>query len=146
PIVTALELLRLRSGDSRPRELDVIERQVRHLQGLVDDLLDVSRITRGKIALDRQRLRVEDAIATAVEMVAPLLESSRHHLAIEVAPDLAVDADPSRLAQIIGNLLNNAAKYTDPGGHIEIRGERRGALVAIEIKDNGIGIPPEQVP
>src|SRR5206468_1391840 len=118
PIVTALQLMRMRDF-AWPREFGVIERQVRHLTRLVDDLLDVSRITRGKVELKSRPIEIHSIITQAVEMTSPLLEQQRHQLAVNV-PDngLMVNGDVDRLAQVFANLLSNAAKYTPPGGHI----------------------------
>jgi signal transduction histidine kinase/ActR/RegA family two-component response regulator len=144
PILTALHMMRLRSTDeTTERERAVIERQVTHLSRLVDDLLDVSRATMGKIDLRRERLDVATAVARAVELTRPLIESKGHHLMVSVpVGGLYVDGDVVRLAQAIGNLLHNAAKYTDPGGHIEVVGALEGSDVVIRVRDDGQGIPP----
>ena len=146
PIVTGLELLRLRHGDAA-KELVVLERQAHHLIRLVDDLLDISRITHGKIALDRQRFEVAAAIAAGIETARPLIEARMHTLAVRV-PDrgLEVVADRARLAQAIANLVNNAAKYTEPGGEIVVTAERAGDSIAIRVRDNGIGMEPAMLP
>jgi signal transduction histidine kinase/DNA-binding response OmpR family regulator len=148
PILTALHVMRLRSADpSTDRERGVIERQVAHLSRLVDDLLDVSRATMGKIDLRRERVDLATAVARAVEMSRPLMESKRHKLVVSAPVGaLFVEGDPVRLAQMIGNLLHNAAKYTDPGGTIEVEGRRDGPTMVIRVKDNGHGIPPERLP
>ena len=142
PIVTAVELMKLRDGAGVvERERTVIERQVTHLSRLVDDLLDLSRITSGKVVLDRRRVELAVVVAEAVERVSPLLEKHGHHLRVDVpGASLAVDGDPDRLAQVITNLLHNAAKYTPPGGHIELRAARAGDAIAIEVRDDGQGI------
>jgi len=147
PIVTALHLLRLRAGTVGERERAVIERQVKHLASLVDDLLDISRITRGKIELRKERLELAEVVAKAIEMASPLLEQRRHHLEVKVpGHGLVVDGDRTRLAQVILNLLTNAAKYTDTEGRITVEASRddsrRGEAV-IRVLDNGIGIAPE---
>jgi signal transduction histidine kinase/DNA-binding response OmpR family regulator len=147
PILTALHVMRLRSADpSTERERAVIERQVAHLSRLVDDLLDVSRATMGKIDLRRERVDLAAAIARGVEMTRPLIES-KHHKLIVSAPvgALYVEGDPVRLAQVVGNLLQNAAKYTEPGGTIEVEGRREGPNMVIRVKDNGRGIAPERL-
>jgi len=139
PIVTALELMRMRGDTSR--ESQIIERQVDHLTRLVDDLLDVARITRGKIELKRQRVEVASIVARAIEIASPLIEQRSHHLRVDVAASgLAVFGDPTRLAQIVSNLLANAAKYTDPGGHIDVQATSADDTVTIRVRDDGIGI------
>ena len=147
PITTALHLLRLRSGDVGARERTVIERQVNHLVRLVDDLLDVSRITRGKVELKKQRVPLSEVIAKAIEMTSPLLEQRSHHLELRVQSNgLSVDADPTRLEQVVANLLANAAKYTEPGGQIIVSAERAASEVVLRVRDNGVGISPEILP
>ena len=146
PMRTALQLMRLRGGDTLERERTVIERQTQHLVRLVDDLLDVSRITRGKIELRRERLDIADAVAKAIEMASPLLEERQHDLSVDVPRGLAIDADSARLAQIIANLLTNAAKYTEAGGTVSITAGREGEWMAIRVRDSGIGIAPEMLP
>jgi len=129
------------------QERTVIERQVRHLVGLVDDLLDVSRLARGKLALKKQRFELAEAVSEAVEQCNPLLEQRHHKLSIQVATmGLAVEADPRRLAQVIANLLNNAAKYTEPGGTITILAERLENEVLLRVRDTGSGIDPQLLP
>ena len=146
PLVTALELMEMRAPDQLARERAVIARQVDHLSRLVDDLLDVSRITRGKVELRRERVVLATAVARAIEQTSPLFEQSRHHLTIDIPGDLHVHADPMRLAQIVANLLSNAAKYTPPGGAVEIRARRDDGMVELTVRDNGIGIAPEMLP
>jgi PAS domain S-box-containing protein len=141
PILTALQLMEMRGEQGAQRERAIIERQARHLVRLVDDLLDVSRITRGKIELERAPTDLAAVIAKAVEMASPLLERRSHRLELEVQPDLIVDGDPVRLAQVFQNLLTNAAKYTPPGGHIAARARRDGEHTVVEVHDDGIGIP-----
>jgi signal transduction histidine kinase/DNA-binding response OmpR family regulator len=147
PILTALHLMRLRATDqSTERERAVIERQVGHLSRLVDDLLDVSRATMGKIDLRRERLDVATAVARAVEMSRPLIESKQHRLTVSVPVGaLFVAGDVVRLAQVLANLLHNAAKYTDPGGHIEVDGRCESGEVVIRVRDDGHGIPPDRL-
>jgi signal transduction histidine kinase len=146
PILTALEVLKLRRGaQAEPwRELDVIERQVRHLHHLVDDMLDVSRITQGKLVLKKAVLELDPVLALAVELAGPMIEQRRHRLTVESSPErVRLEADSARLAQAIGNLLGNAAKYTDEGGSIALRARREGAQAVIEVSDDGAGLPPE---
>ena len=126
---------------------DVIDRQVLHLTRLVDDLLDVSRITRGTINLTKEQIALNTLLARAVETVQPMVAEFKHQLALRCDDDsLVVEGDLTRLTQIVGNLLTNAAKYTNPGGRIEMSAARNGGNVEIKIKDNGIGIPPESIP
>jgi signal transduction histidine kinase/CheY-like chemotaxis protein len=145
PIFTALDLMRLRGGTTS-RETEVIERQARHLTGLVDDLLDVSRITSGKIELKRHLIALDDVLAKAVETASPLFEKRRHELRVDVPSGLLVDGDSTRLVQVFANLLTNAAKYTDPGGDIAVAARRDGASMVVEVRDNGRGISPEMLP
>jgi CheY-like chemotaxis protein len=142
PILTALQLLRMRGVETR--EQAVIERQVGHLLRLVDDLLDISRITRGKIELQRQPMEFGAAVASGIEMARPLLEQRRQRLNLSVPADgLLVDGDLNRLAQIVANLLTNAAKYSDPDSTVTITAERSGPMVRLAVRDQGVGIPPD---
>ncbi len=149
PIVSALNLLRLQgpAAPSFPWLLEVMGRQVRQLSRLVDDLLDVSRISRGLILLRREPVTVQSALSEAVESVRPLIEAEHHELAIS-APDepLYVYADAVRLTQIFANLMTNAAKYTNPGGHIAVSAQREGPQVVVRVRDTGIGIEKEMLP
>jgi signal transduction histidine kinase/ActR/RegA family two-component response regulator len=147
PVMTALQLMKLRGSNGDEREREVIERQVRHLRRLVDDLLDVSRITRGKIELRRERVEIAVAVAKAIEMARPLIEDRLHTLIVEV-PDvgLPVDGDEIRLAQVFANLLTNAAKYSDRGGQIILRARRDGSHAVLECQDKGSGIPAHLLP
>jgi CheY-like chemotaxis protein/two-component sensor histidine kinase len=112
---------------------------------LIDDLLDVSRITQGKVELKRSRVTLSEVVGAAVETSRPLIERGNHDLRITLEdPDIAFDADATRLAQVVSNLLNNASKFTPPGGSIEIRATREGDHGSIEVRDNGVGIPAEQ--
>ncbi len=146
PILTALQLMRLRGEAAFERERSIVERQVKHVVALVDDLLDVSRITRGKIDLALETVEVADAVAKALELAGPLIEERRHAVRLSVPRGLYVEADPVRLAQVVSNLLTNAAKYTDPGGHIEVHAERGDEGVTLSVKDDGVGIEPELLP
>jgi len=144
PILTALQLMRLRDDDALLKERAVIERQVSHLVRLVDDLLDVSRLTRGKLELARQPIEIADIIAKAIEMSRTLLEQQRHRLTIVAPPaDLRVDGDHARLAQVFANLVTNAAKYTPPGGHVRVTAGRDGDEIVVQVKDDGEGIDPQ---
>ena len=147
PMVTALSLMRLRGGNALERERAVIERQVQHLTRLVDDLLDVSRITRGKVELRTERLLIGDVVARAIEASSPLLEKRGHHLEVRIAEEpLAVRGDPVRLAQVVSNLITNAAKYTEPGGHLRVSAAREGGQVVVRVADDGIGIAEDMLP
>ena len=146
PILTALQLMKLR-GTAGEREHTMIERQVRHLNRLIDDLLDVSRITRGKVQLQKEPVELAGVLAKAIEMASPLFEARSHSLSIDVTRHpLLIDGDPVRLAQVFANLLVNAAKYTEPGGKIIVAARREKGQVSISIKDNGIGIAAEVLP
>jgi CheY-like chemotaxis protein/two-component sensor histidine kinase len=141
PILTALQLMALRGDRGAERERAIIERQVKHVVRLVDDLLDVSRIARGKIELHRERLELSTVVARAVEMVSPIFEQKQHQLVMQVPPSgLVVDADPTRLQQVIFNLLYNAAKYTEARGTITVTASRSGETITIRVADTGIGV------
>ncbi|HEU5057232.1 MAG TPA: PAS domain S-box protein [Kofleriaceae bacterium] len=147
PIVTALDLMRLRSGSPTSREQQVIERQVEHLVRLVDDLLDVSRITRGKVELDCRAIELHAAVVKAAEMAGPLFEQRHHRLEVDVPEEgLRLHADAARLVQIIANLLTNAARYTPPGGLVRLSARRDGDFAALSVADDGIGIEPSLLP
>jgi signal transduction histidine kinase len=147
PILTALELMKMREGGGALRERAVIERQVRHLVRLVDDLLDVSRITRGKIELKRTAVEVCQIVSQAIEMASPLLEERSHNLRVSVPRrGLLVDVDELRMAQVVSNLLTNAAKYTEPGGQIFVTAARESGTIVVRVKDSGAGISPEILP
>jgi signal transduction histidine kinase/ActR/RegA family two-component response regulator len=146
PIVLALELMR-HSGQSDTAEFAIIERQVGHLERLLDDLLDVSRISRGKVELRHEPVDVASVVTAAVEMARPLVEQRRHDLRVELASDrMSVLGDRVRLTQVLGNLLVNAAKYTDEGGSIALRAHADDGEIVIEVADNGRGIAPELLP
>ncbi|HEX5058630.1 MAG TPA: GAF domain-containing protein [Kofleriaceae bacterium] len=147
PILTALELMRIRKETGGEHERATIERQTRHLVRLVDDLLDISRITRGTIELRKSRVDLGAAIAHALEMASPLLEQRGHHVSIAAPRGLVyVDGDEIRLAQVFQNLLTNAAKYTPTGGSITARLTVRDNHALAEIEDNGVGIAPSVLP
>lgn len=146
PIGTATQLMRL-GGDHHAREREIIERQVAHLSRLVDDLLDVARVVRGKIELRRERIDIADVLAKAVETASPLLEQRSHRLRTDgPTNELFVDADPVRLSQVVANLIVNAAKYTPPGGSIEVGAAREEKQVVVTVSDNGPGIDPSLLP
>jgi PAS domain S-box-containing protein len=146
PIRNAVQVLRLRAAqDPAVRQAStIIERQVRNLVRLVDDLLDMSRVSRGKMELRKERVDLAAVVNWAVETARPLITKRRHQLTVTVPPQpLGLDADPVRLGQILSNLLNNAAKYTDPGGHIWVTARREGDKAVVSVRDTGIGIAPE---
>ena len=146
PIVTALELLHLR-GESEGREVEIIERHVQHLTRLVDDLLDVSRVVRGKLELHPEPHELATVAKKGVEMASPLLEQRRQQFTLDVAASgLSVLGDEARLAQVVSNLLTNAAKYTPPGGHISLSARSDDSFVVLTVKDTGIGISAELLP
>ncbi|MGE5183093.1 MAG: ATP-binding protein [Acidobacteriota bacterium] len=146
PIVTALELIRARGESAFERERAIVERQVHHLRRLVDDLLDVSAITNGRVQLEHAPLALDAVLAQAVETTRPLLDKRRQQLAIELGDALHVEGDAMRLAQVFTNLLTNAAKYTPPGGHIAIRAARERGEIVVRVCDDGAGMSAELLP
>ncbi|MGZ8320236.1 MAG: hybrid sensor histidine kinase/response regulator, partial [Telluria sp.] len=149
PISAAAELMQLGPPDPAlvRHTSEVIGRQVRHMTGLVDDLLDVSRVTRGKVKIHRKPQDMARIVDSAVEQVRPLLEARRHRLVLEPALRPAiVEGDENRLVQVITNLLNNAAKYTPEGGEIRVRTAVRDDDITVTVEDNGIGIAPDLQP
>ena len=149
PIRNALALMKSPRLDAEglTYSRQVIERQVHHLVRLVDDLLDVSRVMRGKIVLRRERISLAEVVARAVEAARPLIDAQGHCLTVSLAAEpLPLDVDPVRLAQVTANLLTNAAKYTDRGGRIELSGHRDGNEVVLSIVDNGIGLDAALLP
>jgi PAS domain S-box-containing protein len=147
PIVSAIQLLKLRGDNKSAREYQVIERQVKQMVRLVDDLLDLSRISRRNIELKKKPFDLRDALAKAAEIALPLLEHKRHDFEVKVPPcPLIVDGDDARLTQVFANLLNNAAKYTDEGGRIVLTVRHSKAHIIVEVQDNGVGIDPALLP
>lgn len=149
PIRNSLHILRLTSQNDPVGERvgDMMDRQVNHMVRLVDDLLEVSRITSGKIELRKERLDLAAVVQSSVETSRPLIEAVDHDLVLTFpAEPLTVEGDPVRLAQVFANLLNNAAKYTDAGGEIRITAHRAGDWAVISVRDTGTGIPPEMLP
>ncbi len=146
PALTALELMKARDPNQFKREREVLERQVAHMARLVNDLLDVSRLARGKVQLERRRFELREAVDRAIDMVRPLLVQHRHTLEVSVpANGLIVDADCDRIVQVLSNLLANAAKYTPPGGEVALTASAESDRVVIACEDDGPGIPPELV-
>ncbi len=149
PLRNAVCILRLRGTDAATAERakDIMERQIRHMVRLVDDLLDVSRIMQGKIELRKEPVEVATVVARAVENAQPAIDAQGHQLTVSLRPEpVWVDADPVRLAQVIGNLLTNSAKYMDGGGRIRLDAARQGEELVLRVRDSGIGIAPEFLP
>jgi PAS domain S-box-containing protein len=149
PLRNGLEVMRLASGDARAvaRSRDIMDRQLSHMVRLIDDLLDVSRISRNKMELRRSRVLLADVVSSAVETARPALEAAGHELTVSLPPEpIYLDADLTRLAQVFGNLLNNSAKYTEWGGHVWLTATREGGQVSVAIRDTGIGIPAFALP
>jgi PAS domain S-box-containing protein len=147
PISTAIQLMKLKGDDRSQRERDIIERQVLHLNRLVDDLLDVSRLARGLISLSKAPIEVSEILSKAVEMAGPLFEQRNQKLIVSASrPALSIDADAMRIAQVVSNLLTNAAKYTPPGGNVWLSAELEGNEAVIRVRDDGEGIGPDLLP
>jgi PAS domain S-box-containing protein len=147
PILTAVQLMKLRGDTASEREQVIIERQAQHMVRLVDDLLDVARITRGKVALRETALDLRAVVHKAVEIISPLLEQKQHRLTLDLpAEPLNVFGDEARLSQVFANLLSNAARYTAPQGQIRLHVERDGNEVVVHVRDNGSGISADMLP
>ena len=145
-IRNALQLLRLRGDESAVREYveGVLDRQSQKMNNLITDMLDLARAGTGKIRLSSRLMQLEQLVDLAIETVRPLIEERRHRLTVVLPPEpVVVHADPSRLGQILTNLLTNAAKYTNPGGRIWLTIEREEDYVAMRVRDTGIGIEPD---
>jgi PAS domain S-box-containing protein len=146
PLKNGLHLLQAASRDA-PQIVAMMDRQLNHLVRMVDDLLDVSRISRGKIQLRRVPLELSAVVTQAVETIRPFVESRGHQLTVSLPPaPLHLEADPTRLAQVFGNLINNSAKYTPEGGWISLTAARDAAEVVVRVRDNGAGIPADLLP
>jgi CheY-like chemotaxis protein len=145
PICTGLEVLRLRKDDpaALERSLGIMERQTRQLTRLIDDLMDVSRITRGRLQVRKGRVELADVVQSAIEASRPLLDEAGHELTVRL-PDhpIVLDADATRLAQVLSNLLGNAAKYTPHGGRVVLSARTEGDELVVSVADSGVGIPP----
>jgi PAS domain S-box-containing protein len=149
PLRNTLESLKLRFAEdpTLARAGGVMERQVAHLVRLIDDLMDVSRITRGKFELRKERIILSVVLGRAVEAARPFLDTRQHRLEMSLPDeDVYMEADPARVEQIVANLLTNAAKYTPPGGDVHLSAALEGQEVVIRVRDNGIGIRPEMLP
>jgi signal transduction histidine kinase/ActR/RegA family two-component response regulator len=148
PIRNALHVLRLAGGDeqTRARVIDTLERQTANVIRLVDDLLELSRINQGRIELRKERIRLSAVVRSALESSAPIVEAAGHELVVAEPPEpVLLNADPVRLTQVIANLLNNAAKYTERGGRIVLSAQVFGSEAVITVRDNGIGIPADML-
>ncbi len=149
PLRNGLQVLRLASEDTAvvAQSREMMDRQLTHMVRLIDDLLDISRISRNKIELRRQRVMLSDIVINSIDTARPLIEAAEHKLSVSLPPEpLFLDADLTRLAQVLSNLLTNSAKYTERGGHIWLTAERDESQVVVSLRDTGIGIPPEAVP
>jgi len=148
PLRSSLDILKLGGVPLPPADqaLEIMDRQLSHLVRLVDDLMEVSRITRGSVELRKERVRLEVALRSAMEAAEPMIRAGHHRLHVALAAEtIMVEADPVRLAQIFGNLLNNAAKYSEDGGDITIETRREGGEAVVVISDTGDGIEPGQL-
>ena len=150
PIAGAVQLLGLQRESESPIQLharNILERQVGHLRYLIDDLLDISRITRGGVQIRRTRVAVSDLLKHAVETVQPMMDERQHELTLSIPPEpIWLDVDAVRMQQVVANLLGNAAKYTEEGGHIWLTVVRTGGECAFHVRDTGVGISPELLP
>jgi signal transduction histidine kinase len=146
-IYYANSLNRMASTEQPSDQLDVIDRQVSHLNLLIEDLLDVSRVARGKIRLDRQQVDASSIVQGAIEKARPLITSHRHTLKLDVSPEpMPLNVDPVRIEQAMANLIINAAKYTPDGGKIFVVAKPVGDSAILSVRDNGVGIAPEMLP
>jgi PAS domain S-box-containing protein len=148
PIKSGLEILRItRAAAATSTVQEMLERQTNHLVRLVDDLMEVARVTRGRIELRLEPIDLGGVLRNAVETSRPLIDAARHELSVTLpAEPVTLVADPVRLAQVVANLLNNAAKYTEEGGHISLSAYREGGDAVVSVRDTGIGIPAEELP
>ena len=148
PIRNAVQILRAQGSEDASLKWarEVIDRQAQQLSRLVDDLLDVSRITRGRIELRKERIELAAVLERALETSRPAVEAAHHRLTVSFPEDpVRVEVDLTRMAQVLSNLINNAAKYTRPGGHIEVSASVEVKQAAIEVRDDGLGIAPEML-
>jgi two-component system CheB/CheR fusion protein len=148
PVRNSLQVIHMSPQRAvRERAQEIMGRQLAHMVRLIDDLMDVSRITRNKLELRRSVVPLADVVSHAVEAARPLIEAAGHGLEISLPPGpVHVDADLTRLAQVFGNLLANSAKYTPPGGHIRLDARRHGGWAEVSVRDDGIGIPADALP
>lgn len=148
PIQTGLDILRIAAADPAALEKtrSMMERQLRHLVHLVDDLLDVARITRGKIELRKENIELKHIVTSAIEASLPFIEAGRHDFSVRIPDEpILLNVDPTRISQVISNLLNNAAKYTPPGGKITLKALHNAREVEITVTDTGVGIPQNRL-
>src|SRR5262249_50422217 len=149
PIRNGLQVLRLAGGNGEAvaQARDMMERQMAHMVRLVGDLLDVSRISRGKLELRKERVELAAVVHNALEACDPGIKERHHNLRVALpAEPVFVDADKTRLAQVLANLLSNAAKYTDKGGRIWLNVERHAGEAVVTVRDTGVGIPAPMLP
>jgi PAS domain S-box-containing protein len=149
PLRNAVQILHLKAPPlpEVSGAITVIERQMKQMTRLLDDLMDLSRVTRNKLELQRGPVKLADIVHVTLETSQPLLESGGHHFTLQMPGEpIAVDGDSARLAQVLANLLNNAAKFTPRGGHITVRVERDGDDAVLRVRDTGVGIPREALP
>jgi signal transduction histidine kinase len=147
PMLMAVEVLKARSTGSNPEEIAIIERQGAHMVRLIDDLSSLSRAARGELQVRKAAIELASAVADGVEEARPLINDRGHELRLDVAErGLQVLADRTRIAEVVANLLGNAAKYTEPGGHIELAAQRDGSFIVLCVRDDGVGISAELLP
>jgi PAS domain S-box-containing protein len=146
PLVIVARMIRLRGGRATEKEMGVLDRQLSQMTKIVADLLDASRAMRDKVDLSLQAMEIGEVLANAIDLASPLLEERHHELDVEVpSRGLTVNVDPDRMAQVFGNVLNNAAKYTPSRGRIQLRAARFGQQIEVTVQDNGQGIPPQML-
>ncbi|MFO0417622.1 MAG: sensor histidine kinase [Pseudomonadota bacterium] len=147
PIRTGLGILRAAPGERPATQiLEMMDRQVSHLVRLIDDLLDISRITCGKFEIRKKKVSLQSLVSDAIETSKPLIDAGKHTLAVAMPNELIIlDVDPTRIAQVISNLLNNAAKYTPTAGTIALIAKRQDNTIQIEVKDDGVGLSPDML-
>ena len=146
PVRNGIQILRLTGTETMDRTLEMMDRQLGHMAHLIDDLMDLSRVSSGKVVLRKEQLTLQMIIEAAVETIRPAIEAAGHELTIR-KPDepLIVEGDRTRLVQVVANLLNNAAKYTPQGGRIMLSAARNGAEAVVRVADTGIGIPADML-
>ena len=149
PLSNAVHILRLQQNETplQQQARQIIERQVQQLKHLVDDLLEISRVTTGRVQLRQERIAVSGIVERAVETVQPLIGQRGHALTVSLPPQpIWLHADAARMEQVVVNLLNNAPKYTDEGGHMWLTVQQDGDMMVLRVRDTGIGIAPELLP